>query len=97
MNKRFVRRIQEAEVKEALKRMKGGNALGPDDVPIEVCRCLGNLAVVWLTKLFNHVFGSNKMPDDWRESILVPIFKKKRDIQSCTSHRFSLGMSKDMV
>ena len=44
--RRFVRRIPELEVKEALKRMKGGKALGPDDVPIEVWRFLGDVAIV---------------------------------------------------
>ena len=32
----FVRRIQEAEIEEALKRMKGGKAMGPDGISIEV-------------------------------------------------------------
>ena len=41
---------------EALKRMKRGKALGPDGIPIEVWRCLGDIAIVWLTKLFNHIF-----------------------------------------
>jgi hypothetical protein len=35
-NRRFVRRIQESEVKEALKNMKTGKALGLYDIPIEV-------------------------------------------------------------
>jgi hypothetical protein len=84
-NRRFVRRIQESEVKEALKKIKIGNVLGPDDIPIEVWRCLGDIAIVWLTKLFNTIFRSNKMPDEWRRSILVQIFKNKGDIQSCTN------------
>ena len=33
-NRRFVRRIQESEVREALKRIKGGKAMGPDGIPI---------------------------------------------------------------
>jgi hypothetical protein len=33
-------------VKEILKRMKTGRELGPDDIPIEVCRCLGDVAVL---------------------------------------------------
>jgi len=37
-----VRRIQEAEIRESLKRMKGGKAMGPDGIPIEVWRCLKN-------------------------------------------------------
>ncbi|KAF8666011.1 hypothetical protein HU200_053900 [Digitaria exilis] len=35
INRCFVRRIQEAEIGEALKRMKGGKAMGPDGIPIE--------------------------------------------------------------
>ena len=32
------RRIQEVEIGEALKRMKGGKSMGPDGIPIEVWR-----------------------------------------------------------
>jgi hypothetical protein len=35
-NRRFVQRIQESEVKKALKKMKTCKALGPDDISIEV-------------------------------------------------------------
>ena len=52
-NRRFVRRIQELEIGEALKRKKRGKAMDPDGIPIEVWRCLGDRAIVWLTKLFN--------------------------------------------
>jgi hypothetical protein len=89
LNSQFVRRIQESEVKDVLKRMKGGKAMSPDGIPIEVWRSLGDVVIVWLTKLFNLIFRSNKMPDDWSRSILVPIFKNKRDVQSCTNYRGS--------
>ncbi|AQK51442.1 DHBP synthase RibB-like alpha/beta domain [Zea mays] len=46
LNRCFVRRIQESEVKEALKRMKGGKAMGPDDIPIEMSKCLEDIAIV---------------------------------------------------
>jgi hypothetical protein len=45
-NRRFVRRIQESEVKEALKKMKTGKTLGLDDIPIEVLRCFRDIAIV---------------------------------------------------
>jgi hypothetical protein len=87
LNRQFVRRIQESEVKDALKRMKGGKSMGPDGIPIEVWKSFGDVAIVWLTKLFNLIFRSNKMSDKWRWSILVPIFKNKGDVQSCTNYR----------
>jgi hypothetical protein len=54
-----------------------------------------DIAIVWLTKLFNHIFRSNKMPNEWR-STLVPIFKNKGDIQSCTNYRGIKLMSHTM-
>jgi hypothetical protein len=43
--------------------------------------------IVWLTRLFNLIFRSNKMPDEWRWSILLSIFKNKGDVQNCTNYR----------
>jgi hypothetical protein len=36
LNRQFMRRIQESEVKDALKRIKEGKAMGLDEIPIEV-------------------------------------------------------------
>jgi Reverse transcriptase (RNA-dependent DNA polymerase) len=83
-------------VKETLKKMKTCKTLGSDDIPIELCRCLRNIAIVWLTKLFNTIFRSNKMPDEWRRSILELIFNNKGDIQSCTNYRGIKLMSYNM-
>jgi hypothetical protein len=49
-------RIQEYEVKDALKRMKGGKVMSPDGIAIEVWMTLGDVAMVWLTKLFHLIF-----------------------------------------
>jgi hypothetical protein len=76
--------------------MKIDKTLEPDDIPIEVWRCLRDVAIVWLTKLFNIIFRSNKMPDEWRRSILVPIFKNKEDIQSYTNYGVIKFMSYTM-
>jgi len=50
-----MRRISESEVKEALKRMMSRKAVGPNRIPIEVWRCLGEIDVRWLTNLFNKI------------------------------------------
>jgi hypothetical protein len=46
LNRQFVCRIQESEVKDTLKRMKVGKAMGPNGIPIEVWRTLGDVAIV---------------------------------------------------
>jgi hypothetical protein len=56
LNRQFMRRIQESEVKDSLKRMKGGKAMGPDRIPIDVWWSFGDVVIVWLTKLFNLIF-----------------------------------------
>ena len=36
----------------ALKKMKHRKAVGPDDIPIEVWKVLGETGIAWLTYLF---------------------------------------------
>ncbi|KAK3546783.1 hypothetical protein QTP86_001528 [Hemibagrus guttatus] len=50
-----VDKIRKDEVRKALKRMKSGKAVGPDDIPVEVWKCLGEAAVEFLASLFNRV------------------------------------------
>ena len=48
-------KISKAEVRRALKRTKSGKAVGPDDLPVEVLKCLGEVAVELLTRTFNMI------------------------------------------
>ncbi|KAK3563919.1 hypothetical protein QTP86_004862 [Hemibagrus guttatus] len=50
-----VDKVRKDEVRKALKRMKSGKAVGPDDIPVEVWKCLGEAAVEFLANLFNRV------------------------------------------
>ncbi|KAK3512233.1 hypothetical protein QTP70_001094 [Hemibagrus guttatus] len=61
-----VDKIRKDEVRKALMRMKSGKAVGPDDIPVEVWKCLGEAAVEFLTSLFNRVLESEKMTEEWR-------------------------------
>ena len=45
--------ISKDEVRTAMKRMKSGKAVGPDGLPVEAWKCLGEMAVGLLTRLFN--------------------------------------------
>jgi hypothetical protein len=46
LNRQFVHMIQESEIKDVLKKMKRGKVMGPDVIPIEVWRTLGDVAIV---------------------------------------------------
>jgi len=48
-----------------LKRMSSDKAVGPDNIPIEVCG----------SQLFNEIMRTKKMPDEWRRNTLIPIYK----------------------
>ncbi|KAK3533105.1 hypothetical protein QTP70_007319 [Hemibagrus guttatus] len=91
-----VDKIRKDEVRKALKKMKSGKAVGPDDIPVEVWKCLGEAAVEFLTSLFNRVLESERMPEEWRRSVLVLIFRNKGDEQSCSNDRGIKMMSHAM-
>ena len=74
------------EVRAAMNRMQIGKAVGPDDIPVEAWKCLGELAIDFLTTLFKKILEDKRMPDEWR-SVIVPIFKNKGDVQSCSNYR----------
>ena len=70
-----------------LKKMKLNKALGLDDIPVEAWKCLGKKGIVWLTRLFSKILLTRKMPEEWRTSILVPIYKNKGDVQNSNYYR----------
>ncbi|GKB51108.1 probable LRR receptor-like serine/threonine-protein kinase RFK1 isoform X1 [Tanacetum coccineum] len=67
--------------------MGRNKAVGPDQIPIKAWRCLKDEGVKWLTCLFNKIFLSAKMLEEWRLSEVIPIYKNKGDEQACSNYR----------
>ncbi|VDL77118.1 unnamed protein product [Nippostrongylus brasiliensis] len=65
----------EEEVQKAVKEMKIGKAVGPDRVPVEIWKVLGGYGIGWLTRFLNKITAEGRMPEAWRDSFIVPIFK----------------------
>ncbi|XP_071726961.1 uncharacterized protein [Rutidosis leptorrhynchoides] len=76
-------RINQEEVRSALRKMGRNKAAGPDQIPFEAWQCLGDDGNRWLTCLFNKTYQSSKMPMEWRLSEIIPIYKNKGDAQTC--------------
>ena len=88
--------ISVEEVRTGLRKMKKGKAQGPDDIPVEVWIALGNKGVEFLVNFFNRLLQGEKMPDERRRSVLVPLYRGKGDIKECGNHRGIKLMSHSM-
>ena len=84
------------EMKNALRRMKNGKAVGPDELPVEVWKCMEKMGIKFLTILFNRLLMGERMPEEWSGSVLIPIYKNKGDTQCCGNYRGIKLMSPTM-
>ena len=80
----------------ALAKMKNGKAVGPDGIPAEAWKALGEEGIDLLWDLFEKIYEQEEIPDEWRKSFIVPIFKGKGDIQDCNNYRGIKLMSHTM-
>ncbi|XP_066965751.1 uncharacterized protein [Macrobrachium rosenbergii] len=71
----MVMRFSKQEVLDALKKMKNGKATGPDMIPVEAWKALGDEGVDILYDLMIKILEQEKIPNEWHGSILIPIFK----------------------
>ena len=73
--------ISKEVIKKALKMMPNGKVTGPNQIPIEIRKCLGEEGLKGFTELFKKVIlWTAKMPIEWRFNTFVPFYKNKQDI-----------------
>ena len=84
------------EVKNTLRRMKKGRAIGPDELPVEVWKCMGEMGIKFWTRLLNRLLMGERMPEEWRRSVLIPNNKNNGDTQCCGNYRGIKLMSHTM-
>ena len=73
------------EVREAMQRMKKGRAVGPSGVPVEVIEECG--LEMTIARIATDMLNGGSMPDSWRKSMLVPVYKGKGDPKKCGNYR----------
>ena len=84
------------EVERQLNKMKNGKSCGPDGIPTEALKHLGDWGVRQFTTNFNAIMQSGKMSAEWRESTITPIHKDKGDHMNCCNYRGSKLLSHTM-
>ena len=72
------------EMAIAIKVMKPTKTAGPPEVCAEMVSASGEVGV---SVTVERVLDGKEMPDEWQTSVLVPIFKEKRDVRNCNTDR----------
>jgi len=66
--------------------MKASKATGPDQLPIDIIKLLKERGTTWMTACLNNIIYE-RIPPDWRESTITPIYKQKGYPLDCRNYR----------
>ena len=71
--------IMMAEVRAVLKKMKRHKAPGLLGLVAEMIQATGDIGTQWILDLCNGIVKEGSIPDDWKSSVVLPIYKGKGD------------------
>ena len=69
------------------KEMKLGKAAGSSEVNMDIIIASGKFGVGVMKKLCLRVLDGKGMPEKWKTSVVVPIFKRRRDVMDCGTYK----------
>jgi len=75
------------EVTVAVRKLKNGKAGGPEGIPPELLKYALHPVSQMLHALFLHVWRSGRVPAEWRDGILISLYKGKGSKDECGSYR----------
>ena len=82
-----VKKVVRNEIVKAIQSMKSGKATGTSEVSVEMIIASSEIGVKVMMELCQRVLDGRGMPDEWKTSVIVRIFKGKGDVMSCGSYR----------
>jgi hypothetical protein len=74
------------EVEIAIAKLKKYKSPGSDQIPAELIKAGGEMLLSAIHKLINSLWNREELPDQWKESIIVPVHKKG-DKTDCNNYR----------
>jgi len=75
------------ETYRAARRIKAGKAPGAYGIYLEYIRHGGHTALTALNELFIQVWEEEAVPDEWRQGIIIPLYKGKGSRSECSNYR----------
>ena len=76
----------DSEVELAIDKLKSHKSPGIDEIPAELIKVGGRTICLEIHKLITSIWKEEKLPEEWKESIIVPIHKKG-DKTDCNNYR----------
>ena len=64
------------EVELAIEKLKNHKSPGIDQISAELIKAGGRTICCEIHKLIIYIWNEEELPDEWKESIIVPIYKK---------------------
>jgi hypothetical protein len=72
----LVPRPSRLEVEISIAKLKKYKSPGSDQIPAELIQAGGEMLLSAIHKLINSVWNKEELPDQWKDSIIVPIQKR---------------------
>jgi len=79
------------EVELAIDKLKSHKSPGIDQIPPELIKAGGRRICLEIHKLITSIWKKKKLPEEWKESITIPIHKKG-DKTDCNNYRGIIGI-----
>jgi hypothetical protein len=74
------------EVEIAIRKLKSYKSPGTDQIPAELIKAGGETLYSEIYRLIRSIWNKEELPQQWKESIIVPIYKKG-DKNDCNNYR----------
>jgi len=75
-----------AVVELAIDKLKSHKSPGIDEIPAELIKAEGRTICLGIHKLITSIWKKEKLPEEWKESIIIPIHKKG-DESDCNNYK----------
>ena len=64
------------EIELAIEKIKSHKPPGNDQIPAELRKAGGGTIHYEIHKIITSIWNKEELPEEWKESIIVPIYKK---------------------
>ena len=75
------------EAQKAIRKLRNDRGTGPDEITPELLKTAEIPISTALHQLFLLIWKSGKVPTDWKEAVIISLYKRKGPRTTCSSYR----------